>query len=126
MKAKILVVDDDPDFVEVTRTVLEKHGYGIITAANGQEALEKAQQEVPDLILLDVMMSTVWDGVHVSDRLAEDPRLREIPVLMVSSITGTPHAAFFPTDESLSIDGWISKPVSPEALLKKVEGVLRR
>lgn len=124
MEGKILVVDDDPDFVEVTRTVLESEGYEVITASNGEEALKKTREEYPDLILLDVMMSTVWDGVHVSDQLAEDAQLRRIPVIMVSSITGTPHAEFFPTDELLSIDGWVSKPVAPEKLLQKVKDTL--
>jgi len=126
MKARILVVDDDPDFVEVTRTVLEKSDYEVITATNGEEALEKAQQEHPDLILLDVMMANVWDGVHVSDQLAGDPLMKDISVIMVSSITSTPHAAFFPMDDMLSIDGWISKPVAPGNLLKKVEQTLGR
>lgn len=124
MKAKILVVDDDPDFVEVTRKVLEKHGYEVITATNGEEGLAKTRQERPDLILLDVMMSNVWDGVHMSDQLAEDPYLKKIPVIMVSSITGTPHAAFFPTDALLSVDGWISKPIAPEGLVEKVRRAL--
>ena len=117
---KILVVDDDPDFVEVTRTVLEAEGYAVITASNGQEALATARKEVPALILLDVMMAHVLEGVDVTHQLLEDPGLKNVPVVMISSIASTPQAGFFPTDEALSIDAWISKPVSPELLLKKV------
>ena len=83
---RILVVDDDPDFVEVTRTVLESEGYAVMTASNGEEALEMARQEIPALILLDVMMAHVLEGVDVSHRLVEDPGLRQVPVVMVSSI----------------------------------------
>jgi CheY-like chemotaxis protein len=91
-----------------------------MTASNGEEALAKARQEVPALILLDVMMTHVLEGVDVTHRLLEDPGLKNVPVVMVSSIASTPQAGFFPTDEALSIDAWISKPVSPELLLKKV------
>ena len=121
---KVLVVDDDPDFVEVIRTILEQEGYRVVMAANGTEALEKARAEAPDLMLLDVMMSHVLEGVEVTHLLEEDPLLRHIPVLMISSIADTSSAAFFPMDESLAIDGWISKPVSPSDLLQKVARAL--
>ena len=117
---KILVVDDDPDFPEVTRTVPEAEGYAVITVSNGEEALEKARQEIPDLILLDVMRAHVLEGVDVTHRLEEDPGLKQAPVVMGSSIASTPQAAFFPIDEALSIDAWIGKPISPELLLEKV------
>ena len=122
--AKILVVDDDPDFVEVTRIVLQERGYKVLTAGNGTEALALARQERPSLILMDVMMSSVLEGVSVTDQLDHDAELRRIPVIMVSSIASTPHAELFPTDQALAIDDWISKPVSPEYLLQRVERLL--
>jgi len=122
---KVLVVDDDPDFVEISRTVLESHGYTVLTAANGDEALQTIQENKPDVVLLDIMMSTVLDGLHVSQAMSEDPGLRQIPVVMVTSIADTPHSALFPTDAHLSVDGWISKPVSPDELVKTVERLLK-
>jgi Lrp/AsnC family transcriptional regulator, regulator for asnA, asnC and gidA len=121
---KILVVDDDPDFVEVTRIVLQEHGYQVITAANGTQAMKLAAQERPAVILLDVMMSSVLEGVSVTDKLSQDAELRNIPVIMVSSIAGTEQAGLFPTDQALAIDAWISKPVVPAQLLEQVERVL--
>ena len=118
--AKILVVDDDPDFVEITRTILEANGYQVGTAANGDQALNAMRQDLPDLVLLDVMMSTVLDGLNLSHVMSEYPMLKRVPVIMVSSIAESPHAGMFPTDEYIPIDAWISKPVQADALLKKV------
>jgi adenylate cyclase len=122
--AKILVVDDDPDFVEIIRTVLESEGYQIITAANGEQALARVKAQHPDLMLLDIMMSSVLDGLDVSERLAQDPDARFMPIIMVSSIAGTPHAGLFPTEEQPHMDAWLSKPVDPKTLLAKVAELL--
>jgi CheY-like chemotaxis protein len=118
--AKILVVDDDPEFVEITRIILEANGYEVASASNGEEALRAMRQVRPHLVLLDVMMSTVLDGLDVSHEMQADPDLRGIPVIMVSSIITSPHASLFPTDEYLPIDAWISKPMDPDDLLNKV------
>lgn len=118
--AKILVVDDDPDFGEIIRMILAAKGYDVETASDGDTALRKMHACPPDLVLLDVMMTGVLDGVHVAHVIREDKALKRIPVIMISSITGSPMAELFPTDEYLPIDMWISKPVQPDDLLKKV------
>ncbi len=118
--AKVLVVDDDPDFVEIARTVLAAEGHVVITASNGDQGLASVRADKPDIMLLDVMMASVLDGLHVSQVMRDDPELKAIPIVMVSSIASTPHAALFPTDEYVAVDGWISKPVSPAELLKTV------
>jgi CheY-like chemotaxis protein len=100
--AKILVVDDDPDFVEIMRTILEANDYGVITAANGEQALAQVKAQHPDLMLLDIMMSTVLDGLNVSEQLALDAEAKYMPVIMV----------------------WLSKPVDPKVLLTKVAELL--
>jgi CheY-like chemotaxis protein len=122
--ATILVVDDDPDFVEIMRTILEAHDYSVVTAANGEQALAQVKAQHPDLMLLDIMMSTVLDGLDVSEKLAQDPAARFMPVIMVSSIAETPHARLFPMDEQPHMDAWLSKPVDPQALLAKVAELL--
>lgn len=124
--AKILVVDDDPDFVEITRTVLEASGYEVSTAANGDQALNSMRKDLPDLVLLDVMMSTLLDGLNLSHVMSEDPVLKQVPIIMVSSITDSPHAGMFPTDEYIPIDAWISKPVQPDDLLKKIAQFMKK
>ena len=122
--ATILVVDDDPDFVEIMRTILRSRGYDVITASNGTEALVRVQADKPDLMILDVMMSTVLDGYNVSQKLAEDPELQYLPIIMVSSIAETPHAGLFPLEDRLHADVWLGKPVNPHELLTKVEALL--
>lgn len=119
--ARILVVDDDPDFVEIMRTILLTEGYEVVTAMNGDQALDQVRAAKPDLILLDVMMSTILDGVNVSQELDDDAELREIPLVMVSSIASTDHAEVFPTDQYVHLDRWLSKPVQPQELLKTVK-----
>ncbi|MBC7223658.1 MAG: response regulator [Anaerolineae bacterium] len=120
----ILVVDDDPDFVGVVRTVLRAEGFQVRSASDGQEALAQMQASLPSLVILDVMMRGILDGVHVSDAMRQDQRLSRIPVLMVSSIPESPYAEMFPTNGNLHVDGFLTKPVSPERLVDEVRRLL--
>jgi CheY-like chemotaxis protein len=92
----------------------------VLEATNGWQALEMARLEKPDLIILDVMMSTTLEGVSVSRQLESDPELKKIPVVMVSSIATTEYASEFP-EERIPIDAWLSKPLQPSVLLKTVK-----
>jgi len=123
--SKILIVDDDPDFVEATRMVLRSAGYDVVTAADGDEGLRQVRKEQPDLIVLDVIMKTVLDGLHMSQQLANDPASYPIPILMVTSIANSDYAALFPTDEYIHIRGFLSKPIAPDMLLERVAALLK-
>ncbi len=118
---KILIVDDDADLVLATRLVLESAGYDVEEAANGEMAVEKMRADKPNLVLMDVMMANPLDGYHTTQQIADDPQLSRIPILMVSAITASVYASSFPTDQLLSIREFISKPVEPETLLKKIK-----
>jgi CheY-like chemotaxis protein len=122
--ARILVVDDDPDFVEIMRTILESNDYQVVTAANGNQALAQVKAQTPDLMILDIMMSTVLDGLDVSEKLSQDPDARYMPVILVSSIADTPYAHVFPMEQQPHMDAWLSKPVDPKVLLNKVAELL--
>jgi CheY-like chemotaxis protein len=122
--AKILVVDDDPDFVEVTRIVLEKAGYRVVSASNGDEALAQVRTEKPDLMLLDVMMRTVTDGLDACLELRDDSISRYLPVVMVTSIASTDHSGDVSTEHAACADVWLSKPVNPQVLLYTVGRLL--
>jgi CheY-like chemotaxis protein len=122
--AKILVVDDDPDFVKVSSKILEKAGYEVVSAANGAKALQVMRKEPPDVVLLDIMMSYILDGLDVSREMAEDPVLKDVPVIMVTSLTGVKGSAMFPTDEYVPVDEWLAKPVDPVTLLTRVDEAL--
>ena len=120
----ILIVDDDPDFVEISRLVLESAGYRVVSAANGDEGLVAMRRQQPDLVILDVMMSGVLDGVNASQRMKAEQGLRRTPILMISSITSSEYAGMFPTDEFVPVENFVSKPVSAECLLAEVRRLL--
>lgn len=124
--AKILIVDDDPDFVTVVRSILQPEGYEISTASNGDQAIKMMKKDKPDLVLLDIMMSYILDGVDVSRKIADDPQLKGTPVLLVTSLTVTPEAGMFPTAEAAPADGWITKPVNPAQLKERIAALLAR
>jgi CheY-like chemotaxis protein len=118
--AKVLVVDDDPDFIEYTRIVLESHGYQVRTATSTETALKMMHLDRPDVVLLDVMMSYVLDGLHVTRQMHDDPQLMDVPVIMISAIVSRDEAGLFPTDEYLPVDAFMTKPVDPADLLRQV------
>jgi CheY-like chemotaxis protein len=123
-KGRILVVDDDPDFVEITSRILGTAGYETVAAANGAQALAAMRRQRPDLVVLDVMMSTVLAGLSVSQEMQADADLRDIPVVMISSIEGSQYAALLPDDAQIPVEAWIGKPVDPEQLLETVRRLL--
>jgi len=126
-KAKILLIDDDDDFVESTKTVLESKPYEVIVAHEGDEGLRKAREENPDLILLDVIMP-VKDGFTAAEQLKKDPQLSKIPVLMLTAFAAKGGETSIPVSRgyTLETEDYIDKPVSPEELLARVEKFLKK
>jgi CheY-like chemotaxis protein len=122
--AKILVVDDDPDFVNATKIVLEKNHHEVISAASGDTGYKRAKADRPDLVILDVIMDTVLDGLSVSQKMHDDADLRNIPVIMVTSIANSDYAELFPTDEYIHINAFMSKPISSDELIRQVNKYL--
>ncbi len=122
--AKILVVDDDRDFIKITKMILESHHYEVISATSGEQGLEVMRREKPDLVLLDIMMSYIMDGLDVRRRMAEDEILRQIPVIMVTSLTST-RAQGEPLSQDYIPDSpWLNKPIDPDVLLAQVKAML--
>ncbi|MBE9523837.1 MAG: response regulator [Chloroflexi bacterium] len=122
--ANILIVDDDPDFQNATRIVLEKEGHTILSATSGNKGYRSAKENQPDLIVLDVIMDSVLDGLSMSQKMYEDAEVRDIPIIMVTSIANTDYAELFPTDEYIHIRAFMSKPLDPAKLIKKVNKLL--
>jgi formate transporter len=123
-KAKFLVVDDDPDFVDVVSMILTKEGYLVSSASNGDQALKAMKLDKPDMVLLDVMMATPLEGVGVARQMAADPVLKRVPIVMISSIDSTQYASALPDDLHIPIDAWINKPIDPNQFLKTVKRFL--
>ncbi len=126
-KAKILIVDDDADFVESTKTILESKPYDVVVAYQGEEGLKKAKEENPDLILLDVIMP-VKDGFTAAEELKKDPELRKIPILMLTAFSSKRQESSIPVSRgyALQAEDYIEKPVTPENLLAAVEKSLKK
>lgn len=122
----ILLVDDDADFVDMNRVVLEKHGFRVLAAYNGTECIAKAQAEHPDLIVLDVMMASPTEGFHVTYDLRKHEATRNIPVLMVTSVNEAVPYKFEAHETWLPVNAFIEKPISPERLLAEVRRQLQR
>jgi CheY-like chemotaxis protein len=117
---RILIVDDDPDIVLASRLILESAGYIVDEAIDGKSCLEKMQENLPNLVLMDVMMANPLDGYYTTQQISDDPELRQVPIVMISSIATSQYAEAFPTNQFLDIREFISKPVEPEDLLKTV------
>jgi two-component system alkaline phosphatase synthesis response regulator PhoP len=119
-KPKILIVDDDPDFVDVTSRILKARPYEVTTAYNGEEGVRKIRELKPDLILLDIMMPKK-DGFIVADEMSRDPAMSNIPILAITSFvdyTGQP----FP----FKVSEYLPKATKPDDLHKLVEKHLKR
>jgi len=126
-KVKILLVDDDIDFVETTKIILESKAYEVIVAYDGDEALRKAKEESPDLILLDVIMP-VKDGFTAAEQLKKDPKLGKIPTLMLTGFAAKRGETAIPVSRGFTLEAedYIEKPVSPQELLATVEKYLKK
>lgn len=125
----ILIIDDDPDFVDITKVVLETKQYDVKSALNPEEGWACLEQEVPDLLILDVMMGKGAEGFIMARKIRKDPRYAEMPILMLTSMreqTGFDfpgeriHSKFLPVDE------YLEKGEEPKALLEKIEQQLAK
>lgn len=122
----VLIIDDDPIYTRSTQAILESHGYTVETAQGGDEGLSKMRDQTPDLVLLDVMMDWILDGVSVSRAMMDDSALNKIPIIMVTSIRSSEYQATFPQDQYLHIDSWLDKPCPPDKLVSEIKAVLTR
>lgn len=132
--AKILVVDDQPAVARTTQMALQTAGHEVRMAGSAAEAEELAGAELPDLMIVDVMMPEGTEGFHLvwKIRQAEEQALREVPIIMVTGIHEHTEMRFYPEKsdgthqpgEFLPVEGWLDKPVEVEQLLATVAGLL--
>jgi CheY-like chemotaxis protein len=127
MAKKVLVIDDDNDFVESIVNLLEARGYAVASASNGKDGVEAAKADNPDLILLDVMMTTKDEGFNVARQLNEVEALKGTPIIMVTGVRKEMNLPFgFEPDETwLPVKEILEKPVKPETLLNAVSKALQ-
>ena len=119
---KILLVDDEPDILEIVEYNLSNEGYQVITAENGQEGVKKAKKEIPHLIILDVMMPEM-DGIEACEIIRKNPDLKNTIVTFLTA-RGEDYSQVAGFDAGA--DDYITKPIKPKVLVSKVKALLRR
>jgi len=120
MGKKVLLIDDDPAFVEASRAVLEKSGYKVVVAYSAEEGWQRAVQEIPDLIVLDVMMESKTSGITLVYRLKTCKQTATVPILMVTSVYEELPWLYEPEDFWNLMVAYLEKPVKPKTLLEWV------
>ena len=127
---KILVIDDDLDFIEISRLHLEGKGYRVRSAANGKEGWKMVAKEKPDLIIMDLMMERLDAGMALSQKIKSHPQYASIPILMLTSISRDTGMDFTPRTaedlKKLRVDDFHTKPIKAQTLLEKVQRLLAR
>ncbi len=123
MAKKILIVDDDNDFREAMSDLLDAKGYTVLSASDGKSGFDAAKKENPDLILLDVMMSSKTEGFDIAKSLQSDSSTKNTPVIIITGIRKDMNLSFGfePDSDWLPVKAVLEKPVKPEVLLKAVE-----
>jgi len=129
MGEKILVVDDDPDILDVLTMILESQGYHVVTAQNGVEGLAKVEAEKPELMILDLLMPKM-DGFDVYKKLQEPKwaKYRDMPILILTSVREEASRRRYEleTGRELEVDDYVEKPFSPDTLLGRVEKLIKK
>jgi DNA-binding response OmpR family regulator len=131
-KAKILVIDDDPDFVDAVTPILQSARYNVISAANPAEGKEKILKEKPDLILLDIMMDSLFDGFSLCHDIKTSKEFEDVqdtPIIFISAVKEMTGSRFqFKGEEQglIGPDDYIDKPAKPEDLIARIEKLLEK
>lgn len=118
----ILLVDDDPDVIEIIKYNLDQEGYNVKTASNGNEALKKADKKIPHLIIMDVMMPDM-DGIEACEHLRKDTRFNDT-IIMFLTARGEEYSYVAAFDAGA--DDYVTKPIKPKIIVSKVKALLRR
>ncbi len=126
MAKRILIIDDDVDFVDLNKAVLENNGFEVETAFSAREGMDKVQFDAPDLILLDLMLEKHDTGFGFAKGIKKDPRYKDIPILMISAVAGETGYDFSQEQDGywMKTDDFVPKPVEPDVLVKKINALL--
>ena len=128
-KAKILIVDDDLDLANAMQAILESRDYAVVIASDKTGGMELVRTEKPDLLILDVIMSTWSDGFDMARELKSQSELKDMPILMLTGVkdmTGIDFKSSAGDPTWLPVEGFLDKPVESETLLAEVEKILSK
>jgi two-component system alkaline phosphatase synthesis response regulator PhoP len=125
-QAYILIVDDDPDILDNIVTVLETQPYRLATARDGKKCMEMLKQEVPDLLILDLLMPRM-DGWGVIREMRSEPRYARVPIMVLSTVIEDASRRRYELETGMAMDvqEYIQKPIAPTELIRRVEKMLQ-
>ena len=123
---KVLVIDDDPDFLLAVQMVLEAHDFEMEMATTPEEGVHKVLSTEPDLVILDVMMPTGYEGFDVAREIREKHKLIDLPIFMLTSVHSTKKVPyrFAPDEHYLPVDVFLDKPIEPDQLVDTIQEML--
>ncbi len=125
---KILIVDDNLDYAESIKTIVESGPYTADVATSSKQAVDILEKEVPDLIILDVLLQKGAEGIILSRKFKKDPKLKQVPIIMLTSMTKQTGFKFISQDPRhphfLPVEEFVEKPVTPKDLLAKIKKLL--
>ena len=124
---KILIIDDDPSFLEITGAILKRFGYDVLTADNVLDGLHSIKTKEPDLLILDIMMATMDEGLRFAMKLRQNEELRRLPIIIISAQPGTEKGYTRNLDEDMdwiAADIFMEKPVDPQDLRHNIQLLL--
>jgi len=124
--SKVILIDDNPDFLFTMGTFLKRNGYEVFTASDGQKGTELIKKERPDIILLDVMMETLFSGFEVCRQVRTNPETQDTPIIAISGMTDDLGVKFEQTtdEEYFKPNAYLEKPVDKERLLETMRELL--
>jgi len=126
-KKKVLIVDDDADFVKMNKSFLELNGFEVSVAYSGKECMDIVDSVKPDIILLDMMMETWSEGTNVVDKLRRYKYTKDTPIIFITAINFRSHVSdMSDVESSINVDSYLVKPVLPETLLERVNDLLSK
>ncbi len=126
---RIVIIDDDPSFLEITGAILKRFGYDVLTASNTEDGLKLLEEANPDLLVLDIMMTTVDEGLQFAVKLRQNEAFRKIPIIIVSAQPETEKGYTRTVEDDLdwiAADIFMEKPVDPQALRHNIELLLKK
>jgi DNA-binding response OmpR family regulator len=127
-KKKVLIIDNDVDFIDQNKAILEENGFEVISASDSREGLEKVSFDMPDIVLLELVLEKHDAGFDVAKDIKADPRFKGIPILMVTSAAGETKCDFCQELDGywMKTDDFVNKPVMPEDLIKRINILLEK
>ena len=125
-KRKILLIDDDRDFLMATKLILEKNGYEVLTAENGKDGVDTIRSADPDLAIVDMMMETWGEGFNVISEVRAMEGRQDLPLIILSGVDlQGPYQSFEPSEQFPRVDLILHKPVKADDLIKHLKALLR-